>query len=61
MPPWDAQIINYTSPVKHNTVNNIKDYIKKWKQDFEEEQILHNVNKDLRKVEEKYAKIDSGQ
>ena len=36
-------------------------YIKKWKSDFEEERILHNVNKDLRKVEEKYAKIDSGQ
>jgi len=31
------------------------------KSDFEEERILHNVNKDLRKVEEKYAKIDSGQ
>ena len=34
-------------------------YIKKWKSDFEEERILHNVNKDLRKVEKKYAKIDS--
>ena len=34
-------------------------YIKKWKSDFEEERILHNVNNDLRKVEKKYAKIDS--
>ena len=34
-------------------------YVKKWKSDFEEERILHNVNKDLRKVEKKYAKIDS--
>ena len=34
-------------------------YIKKWKSDCEEERILHNVNKDLRKVEKKYAKIDS--
>ena len=36
-------------------------YVKKWKSDFEEERILHNVNKDLRKVEKKYAKTDSGQ
>ena len=46
------------------TIDEVYDvigYIKKWKSDFEEERILHNVNKDLRKVEEKYAKIDSGQ
>ena len=36
-------------------------YVKKWKSDFEEERILRNVNKDLRNVERKYAKIDSGQ
>ena len=31
--------------------------IKKWKSDFEEERILHNVNKDLRKVEENMPKL----
>ena len=36
-------------------------YVKKWKSDFEEERILRNINKDLRNVERKYAKIDSGQ
>ncbi len=58
--PGEAEITECEKPYIEPSYDVIA-YIKKWKQDFEEEQILHNVNKDLRKVEEKYAKIDSGQ
>ena len=57
----EAEVTECEEPFIDEPQYDVIGYIKKWKSDYVEETILRKINKDFRNVEEKYAKIDSGQ